>query len=541
MPRGHSFVKGAFILGAAGLTARFLGAGLRIFLAAFMGDEGIGLYQMAYPIYTTLLAVSTAGIPIAISKLVAENLAYREYIGAYRVFRASLMILLFLGTLFSFILYFGAEFFVETILKDPRAYYPLITISPAIFLVSIMSAWRGFFQGQQEMLPTALSQIVEQLGRIVVVVILVFLLLPLGIEFAAAGAAFGAVAGGVFGLVILLYIYFRRRKDFFKKMKMQGNVQSYSTLQIFRRIITFSIPITLGSLVLPLINLVDLSVVPLRLHEAGYSTEEATSLYGQLTGMANSVVQFPIMMTIALAMSLVPAISEADALQSRALIRGRTQLALRVTLLFSIPAAVGLFVLSEPITIVLFDNAPASYPLSILAFGVIFLSLYTSTAGILQGLGNPIEPVKNMFLGAVLKFVISWFLTAQPLLNVGGAALSTVIGFFIASFLNIKKVKYLTGSSLNTADLLVKPIFASFIMAWSALMAYEMLLEYVPAELSLRMAQALSLLVTILLAMVVYVLVLSLIGGIREEDLRYIPRFGDSLARIARRLGLIKD
>ena len=136
--------KGALILSAAGLFVRFMGAGLRIYLAAVMGDEGIGLDQMAYPIYTLLLAVYTAGVPIAISKLVAENLAHNDYRGAYRVFRMSLILLTFLGVAFSLILFLGADFFVRTIVKDPRAYYPLISISPAIIIVTILSAYRGF-------------------------------------------------------------------------------------------------------------------------------------------------------------------------------------------------------------------------------------------------------------------------------------------------------------------------------------------------------------------------------------------------------------
>ncbi len=540
MSRRRSFIEGALILTAAGLGVRFMGAGLRIFLAAVMGDEGIGLYQMAYPVYTTLLAVSTAGIPIAVSKLMAENLAIKDYRGGYRVFKTAFIILAVFGTLFSLLLYFGADFFVRYVVKDPRAFYPLISISPAIFLVTIMSAFRGFFQGQQEMAPTALSQIVEQVGRVLVVIVLVYLLLPRGLEFAAAGAAFGAVAGAVFGLAVLLFIFVRRMPAFRRMTKNQVVLRDFSFMEVFIGIITLSIPITLGSLVIPLINLVDLGVVPMRLHEAGFAVEEATALYGQLTGMANSVIQFPIIITIALAMSLVPAISEAQALHNRPLIRGRTDLALRATLFFSLPAALGLFVLARPITFVLFDNVQAAYPLSILAFAVIFLSLYTSTAGILQGLGKVLDPVKNMFLGASVKLALSWFLTAVPVLNIGGAALATVVGFFLASFLNIRKVAVLTQWRFNAVELLLKPTAAALVMAWGVFIFYGFFLQFFAGSISERLAHAASLSVTIVLGVAVYAAVLLLLGGVREEDLRAVPRLGSPLLNAARRLKMIR-
>jgi stage V sporulation protein B len=540
LSRGQSFIKGALILTIAGLSVKFIGAGLRIFLAAVMGDEGIGLYQMAYPIYTTLLAVSTAGIPIAVSKLVAENLAHNDYRGAYRVFKAALTILTLMGAGFSLLLYFGADFFVRTIVKDPRAYYPLVSISPAIFIVTIMSAFRGFFQGQQEMTPTAISQVLEQIGRVAAVIILVYLLIPFGLEYAAAGAAFGAVVGAVLSLAVLLFIFFRSRKKFTRLMEKQIILRDFSSLQIVYRIAALSIPITLGSLVIPLINLLDLSIVPLRLSEAGYSVIEATALYGQLTGMANSLVQFPIILTMALSMSLVPAISEAKALNNQTLIRNRTDLALRITLFVSIPSAFGLLVLAKPITSVLFHNTEAAYPLSILSFSVIFLSLYTASSGILQGLGHTIEPVINMFLGAVLKFIVSWFLTARPDLNVGGAALSTVLGFMLASILNLHKVGLLAGWRLKSMDHLLKPFIAALLMAWSVYVAYGRAFNYSIIFFSERLAQLAALSLAILVGVFVFFAVLLLLGGLRESDLRIIPGLGPFLIKITRGFKLIR-
>ena len=195
-----TFIRGAAILAVAGVIVRFIGAAMRIILAALMGDEGIGLYQMAYPIYSSLLAISTAGIPVAVSKLVSENIALKDFREAMRVFRIALSILSMSGLAIALALLLSAEFLAVNVIEEPRAVYPLLAIAPAIFFVTVMSALRGFFQGQQKMLPTAASQFVEQIGRVVVSLVLTVVLLPVGLEFAAAGAAFGAVVGGVVGL-----------------------------------------------------------------------------------------------------------------------------------------------------------------------------------------------------------------------------------------------------------------------------------------------------------------------------------------------------
>lgn len=551
MSRRQSFVKGALILSSAGLSVRLLGAGLRVFLGAILGDEGIGLYQMAYPVYTALLAVSTAGIPIAVSKLVAEHLAHLDYRGAYRVFKTALGMLTVLGIFFSLFLYWGARGFIQALDLDPRAYYPLVAVSPAIFLVSIMSAFRGYFQGQQQMQPTAVSQVIEQLARIVLAVALVYLLIPSGLELAAAGASFGAVGGGLFSLLVLLLIFFRRRDEFQAAIQEQVLQRDYSHREVILRIAKFSIPITLASLVLPLVNMVDLAVVPNRLLFAGYSMSEATALYGQLTGMANPVIQFPVLLTIALAMSLVPAISEAQALDNRALIVHRTNLALRLTFFFSLPAALGLFVLAESTTLVLYDNVDAGYPLSILAFAIVFLSLYTVTAGVLQGLGRTLDPVKHMLLGAAVKLALGWFLTAVPSLHIGGTAISTVVGFTLAALLNVRQVSRLTGWRFRGRQMVGQPALAALLMALMVYVLHGLLLGgfLLPgplsggaaAELGGRAAHTLALFVSLFGGVLIYALLLFLVGGVSKEDLLSLPRVGGRLAAAAEKLGLIRE
>ncbi|NLA27089.1 MAG: polysaccharide biosynthesis protein, partial [Firmicutes bacterium] len=398
----HSkFIRGAAILAVAGVGVRFVGAAMKILLVGIIGDEGIGLYQMSYPIYSTLLAISTAGIPVAVSKLVAENVTVKDYRGAMRVFRMALLILTLTGLAVALFLFFSAERIVQILDSDPRAILAIMAIAPAIFFVTIMSALRGFFQGQQYMLPTAASQVVEQTGRLVVSLALAIALLPRGLEYAAAGAAFGTAAGGILGLLLLLPIYYLRRPAFMKKVRAQPGTEPVAAGRIIRHIFALAIPITFGSLIMPLLSLIDWAIVPSRLKAIGYVYTEATALFGQLTGMAGSVVYFPNVVTLALSMSLVPAISEALVLRNKALIRSRSSVSIKLTTLFSLPASVGLYLLAEPVIVVLFgpENAGAGYALAYLSWSVIPLGLYVSTTGILQGLGKTVTPVVSMALG----------------------------------------------------------------------------------------------------------------------------------------------
>ncbi len=535
----QSFVKGAVILTLAGIFVRLIGAFFRIFLAMLISDEGIGLFQMAYPIYTTLLAVSTAGIPIAISKLVAEHMAKEDYRGALRVFHVSLSILALSGFLISWLLYLGADLFSRSVVQDPRAYLPLISISPAIFLVTLMSAYRGFFQGLQQMLPTALSQVAEQLGRVVIALILVVIFLPKGLEYAAAAASFGAAAGACTGLLILLIIWQSQKKAFFIKMNRQPEKKSYRYVNIVYNIFALSVPITMGSMVMPIIGIVDLSIVPQRLHIAGFETARATALYGQLTGMAAPIVHIPTIITVALAISLVPAISEALALKKIKLIQARSYMAIRMTMILAFPSAAGLYLLAEPITVLLFNNSEAGPVLAILSLSVIFLTLYQTTSGILQGLGRTMDPVVSLFYGAAVKTVLTWTLTALPQLHIRGAALATVVGFGVAAIINVYKVQILTGTALRYLETVAKPLLASVGMAFLVVFAYNktsnILLLY-----DISAVNAVATLSAIIAGAAFYLLFLFLLGAIHREDLDAVPLIGSKIARIAEKLHLLR-
>jgi stage V sporulation protein B len=537
----NKFIRGAFILTMAGIISRMLGPVYRLPLASLLGDEGIGLYQMAYPIYTTVLAISMGGIPVAISKLVAEKMAEDNTAAAYRVFRIAMWILFFVGLGFSVLLYVSAPFLANNILSDPRSYYAVIGIAPAIFLVSIMAVFRGFFQGQQEMMPTAISKVVEQIVRVATVFFLAVWLLPRGIEYAAGGATFGAVTGALAGLVVLLFIFWRDRHKYSAYKNSGGSQISETTSSIAYRIASLAIPISLGGLILPIMQALDTVIVPSRLQAAGYAMNEATALFGQLTGMAAPLINLPTIFTYALATSLVPAISEAISLRDTTSARLRALTAIRITYVLTLPAAAGLFFLAEPITIMLYNNADAAIPLTYMAWGLIFLCLQQTTSGVLQGLGRTSLPVRNLFFGAIVKVIINYTLTGIPAIGIKGAAIGSVLGFYVASGLNFREVRRYLDMKVSYKELLGKPIISVVAMIAAVWLSYAAFYYGVSSfALSERITIAISTLGAISIGAIVYVVVLLLLGAVGIADLELLSAENSKPAVFLRKVGLLR-
>jgi stage V sporulation protein B len=537
----RAFVRGAAILALTGIAARVIGAVFRVVLAAILGDEGIGLYQYAYPIYSTLLVISTAGIPVALSKIMAEKIALGDYHEAQRVFKIAFILLASSGFVITLVMLLGAEFIALRLIKDAKALYPLLAISPAIFFVTVMASLRGFFQGQQNMTPTAVSQLIEQLARVGFSIALVLLLIPAGLEYAAAGATSGAAAGGLAGLLLLTVLYFKKRLNLQLLGRQQTEHHPESVKRIISRILTLAIPVTIGGLVIPLITMIDLAIVPRQLLAAGFDLEKARALYGQLTGMAGSVVYFPNVVALALGMSLVPAISEAYALQDRVLIKSRTAIAIKLTVLFSLPSALGLFLLAEPVTVLLFNNAEAGYSLAFMSWSVIPLCLYVTTTGLIQGLGKPILPAINMFYGGLVKTVFAWYLTAIPALNVGGAALASVIGLTVAAILNLNHVRRYSGWRVDWRELVFLPLIATALMSVVVYCSYGGIIYLGRDLLSAGRLNALAVLIAILLGIAVFGISLLLLGGIKREELQMVPYIGQTLEKILSRFKLLRN
>ncbi|MBP2625840.1 MAG: polysaccharide biosynthesis protein [Firmicutes bacterium] len=531
----NSFLKGTLILTVGGIVVKVIGFLNWIILSRVLGGEGIGLYQMAFPIYLLALSVSSAGIPIAISIITAEKLALNDFRGANRVFHISLTVLTLTGLFFSLLLYFGAELLIKyQFIHDARAYYALLALAPAVFFVTILSSFRGYLQGCQIMTPTAISQIVEQLVRVITMLIFASWLLPKGLEYAAGGASLGAAPGAVAGLLVLIYYYWKLNKNFKDKIEKQNQTNPQeSGISIIKRIAKLALPVSLSSLMLPIVANLDLFIVPARLEVAGYTVEQATELFGYLTGMAVPLLNLSTILTAALCISLVPAISESFALNDKNRIYQQTASAMRISNLVTIPGFVALWLLAEPISQLVYNAPEASHSISIISVGIFLLGIHQVTTGVLQGMGHTSIPVINMGIAVVFKVAMNWGLTAMPTLGIKGASWATVADFGIGAILNMYFVNRYVGFVMDIKSL-VKTIMAATAMGGVIYITYDvMMIETASSALATVMG--------IFFGGIVYGAVLLLLGGIGEEDIKQMPLIGVRMAIILRRFGLFKS
>lgn len=533
----EKFIKGTMILTVASFVVKVIGALNWIFVSRILGGEGIGLYTIAFPIYFFAMTISQAGVPVAISIITAERVALKDIAGAQRVFRISMFLMLLTGIFFSVLTYFSASWLIDwQFIRDPRAHLSIVALSPTIFFVTLLSASRGYLQGWQRMTPTAVSQIIEQIFRVIVMILLAYLFLPMGLEYASAGASLGALAGAVTGLIVLVYFHIKLNRDIEKtygvNLKPAPETEHESRTSIIKRIFKLALPVSAASIMLPVVSNLDLMIVPQRLEVAGYSVRQATELFGYLTGMAVPLINLATILTASLAVSIVPAISEARALKDTARIFRQTAAAVRISNFVCFPAFVIVFFLATPIASLIY-NAPGAGPaVMISAVSIILLGLHQVSTGVLQGLGHTTIPMVNMILAAAAKVVLNWTLTAMPALGIMGAAWATAADMGVAAFINLYFIYKYIGYKIELGQL-IKTICAAGAMALVVKFFYELTISQWHMEIFSTFG-------AIGTGCVVYVATLAMIGGLLEEDMARIPMVGKFGIKIFRKLGIFK-
>ena len=524
-----SFVRGAAILAVAGIIIKVLGAFFRIPLGNMIGDEGMAYYQAAYPIYVLFLTLATSGIPIAISRMVSERIAVGNNYEAHRVFKISFLLLFSIGAVSFAICFFGAGMIVN-IIGIPDAKYAMRAVACALLLVPTMAAFRGYFQGQQDMNPTAISQVVEQFFRVGVGLSLAYFLMRMGTEYAAAGASFGAAAGAIGGLSAVGLIYLRRRKP----LKAEIEASKLRSLErekagtILWKIFVIAVPITIGAAIMPIMNFIDAGMVVNRLQATGWSYADAKSLYGQLTGFAGPFINFPQVLTQAVAMSIVPAIAASFKLGDMDALRKDVQVGLRIAIIVGIPCALGLMSLSEPIMLLLYplqrESAIGAAPcLFIMAFGVIFLSTIQTLTGVLQGIGKQMIPVRNLAIGACAKIAVTYWLTGIHGINAKGAAIGTVTSYVIAAVLDLLAVQKYTGARFNIRLTYLKPLVGGIIMSAVAICVYRLCFMFA--------GNTVSTFIAVMAAAIAYCVLLFVTKTITRDEVLLLPK-GKKLVKL---------
>ena len=537
---GKSFVKGAVVLSIAGIAAKCLGALYRIPFARIASDECGAIYSMVYPLYNLLLALSTAGIPLAISKLVAEYEEQGKSGMSLRILKLSLLVLAAIGIGVAVVIFINAEWIAVNILpNEPRAALSLRAIAPAMIFTCIQAVFRGYFQGMQQMVPTALSQITEQFVRVAVIFAALFLLMPYGDEITAAGATAGAAVGSGAALLLMLTIFFLYRKKqknnpLFAE-RMDDLKESVSNSQVLQKVVALAIPISVGSLVLPVMQSIDSILVVSRLETLGMSKSMAMVEFNYLGTCVQPIINLPFMITTAVAASLVPNISEALAMRQTDKVKQTFASAMQLAILIVLPATVGLMTLATPIMELLYDKPAAGVAMFWSAAVVLVVGLYQISAGTLQGMGKAMVPMYSLMLGAAIKVVLTYTLTAMPAFGIRGAAIGSVVGFAVAAGNNVYQVSHKIGWGwLSSRYHIVKPVLSVIAMAVLVLVSYAGLYAVFDSN-------GLATLGAIAIGGCAYFAVLLAIGGVSLEIIRKVPKVGGKLAALLLKLNLVRE
>jgi stage V sporulation protein B len=390
----------------------------------------------------------------------------------------------------------------------------------------------------QDMRPSAVMQVVEQLFRVIVGLSLAFALVPMGKEFAAAGATFGATAGGAAALITAVFIYYRIKKrgltgrisESRRKNEAEG-VQAQSAGSILSMLAVIAVPITIGATIMPIMQNIDLLIVTRRLSDMGLDPEQVRSLYGQLTGMAGPLINLPQVVTQGIAISLVPTIVAAFKTNDKEFLHHNVTLSFKTTMIVALPCTVGLAVLAEPVMTLLYfkhiDEAVSAAPsLFVLAFGVVFLASVQTLTGVLQGVEKQLIPVRNLFIGAACKAVITYALTAVPSLNIKGAAIGTVCAYMIAAVLNVIAVRKYTSVRISWAEVLGKPLLCALVMGAAAFLVFFALNHAIGGQIATLGGVAAG--------CIVYLVMIFVTRTVTEVELELFPK-GEALVKIYRK------
>ncbi len=449
-----SLIKGTLILALAAFTARFLGVIQRIPLIHLLEDAGMATYGIAYNIYFALLIVATAGIPSALSKLISERIALGRYGEAQRIYRAAVWFAAAAGIVITALLYAVTPYYAVHIAKDPDAELAIQALAPALLLFPLIAIMRGYFQGRQMMIAGGLSQIVEQIVRVVTAIGLAYVLLLYGGHvWAVAGASFGGVMGGVGALAVMIYFWRRLNKEDERERSARsyaGRVPSapdaaadeagppMTLKRIYTMIFKLSVPISLISLAVPIIYLIDSStVIALLQDQEGYARAKDT--LGYLTGRAQSLAGIPPILAIALSQSIVPIISSAYARRDMAEVNKQASLALRISVLSGLPVVIALAAAARPINGLLFADTEGTWIIAALTIGSIFQITMMTSGAILMGLGQTKAPMVHVFVGVILKLAGTYALA--PWFGIYGIIAATGLCFIVVTQLNLRALR----------------------------------------------------------------------------------------------------
>lgn len=547
------FLMQAGILAAAGIIVRFIGILYRSPLVAIIGDEGNGYYNTAYNIYTIILLISSYSIPSAISKVIAARLAKREYRNAQRIFTCSFIYVMVTGGIGSLLCFFGAEFLVG---KNSAAV--LRVFAPTIFLSGLLGVLRGYFQAHRTMLQTSFSQILEQILNAVVSLLAAHLLMGVVADkdattqaiYGAVGSALGTGSGVLIALVFMWLIYILNRPSIQKRVKRDRTFEVLGYGEIFKIIILMVTPVVLSTFIYNLNTASNLKFYQeiMQIFK-GYSEVEATTNYGLYSGKAMQIINIPIAIASSMSAAIIPTIARTYEMHARKETNMKVAQAIKVTMLISIPAAAGLFVLAKPIVMLLYPQKATVDTVAALirtmAVAVVFYGLSTLTNAVLQGTGKVNKPVTHALAALLIQSVVLVPLLLYTNLDLYALCIATVLYSFIMCLLNGFAIQKHLKYKQEVFRTFLLPLVASFWMGLVTAGIYygtDTLLGLIikNAELGLGdiWRNVICLIPSMFAAVLVYFILIIKLGALNKKELKSMPK-GHLLLKIAVKLHLV--
>ncbi|GAB6991579.1 putative polysaccharide biosynthesis protein [Paenibacillus pini] len=532
MAKKESFIKGTLILAAAALVARVLGLVQRVPLDHLFNDVGRASFSVSNNVYLMLLTIATAGIPSTLSKMVSERYALKRPGEAQRVYHAALLFAAFMGVIMTVLLYFAAPVYANYI-KVPESALAIRALAPALLLFPTIAMMRGYFQGRHNMSAGGISQIVEQFARVGTAILLAYILLHMGYNdsWIAAGASFGGVLGSIGAFAVMMYYTVKIREQDRKLVLEAGADAKLPLMGIYKDIFTLSIPIVLSSLAVPAVNFIDSSIVNTLL-TGQIGQAKATQLLGILGNRAQSIAGIPPILAIALSTSLIPVISAAFARKDEAHLKQQIMLALRIAILTGMPIVIALCAAAYSVNGLLFASLDGSWIIMLLTFGTIFQITMMTTNSILLGLGKARLSMVNVMIGIVVKLIVSYILAQW--IGIYGIIAATGVCFLFITLLNLRMLKVIVPFSI--LDKRWMSFFSTVILTgavgYGLNEAGIQLVHVMPA----RLAFLITSLVVGGAVVVVYLVLLVMLGVLRQQELTSYPRILQKILRPLMRL-----
>lgn len=540
-----NFLMQGMFLAIAMMITKIIGVLYKIPLVNILGDEGMGFHGYAYEVYAFILLISTYSMPTAVSKLVSTRLALNQKKNAYRVFKCALAFSITIGLAFTLLLFFGADVIAEHMMESPLNAYALRVLSPAILIVAILGSVRGFFQGHGTMMPTALSQIIEQIVNAIISIAGASVLMQIGLKMAekegdeliapaygAAGGTMGTVFGSAAALVFLILIFIAFQKKFKRQVAADRSkkVESYSA--IFKILILTILPVIFSTAIYNMSQIMDLTIFNKMMASFGYEQKEYIALQGIFSGKYNTLINVPLAISNGLASSVLPSLIAAVAIKNRKQIYNKIDQTIQFTMLIAIPCFIGFVALASPIMVFLYNDS-SSTPAVMLQMGavtVVTFGLSTVTNSILHGLDKMTKPVKNAAIALVVHLVALLLFMGVFKWSIYSIVLSNIVFSTCMSYLNLKDINRTCGYRLNWNKVIVKPLSAAVVMGIVTYIVH-LLLDIIIG------GRFIPTLLAIIVAVIVYAVGVMRFGVLSEEDIKNFPK-GQMIYKICKKLRL---